>query len=249
MWGEQNLLKQRDVLVQKLRGITPTPTAEIDELRTCSGKKLKHLIVEIEKLYNEVLVPIATKTKTVATHTSERNKLKNQYNENKRQKEQIIQETDGLEEGSQEYTERLEGLQNLINKGKPLSIEIALFENSIKAETNAITAHKIVRIKKQILRTATTKEDAKKLDVMIGDCDVEGKSLEQVYEELEFLANEVTYSGITKSSTSEAEELIAKSRRAKQAVSSSPITQKAQPMYRNVTDFKSNLLPLAEEEY
>ena len=247
MWGEQNLLRKRDELIQKLRGVMPVPTTEIDELHSCKGKKLKYLIKEIEKLYNEVLVPISAKTKTIATHTDARNKLRNQYNEIERQKEKIIQEADGFEEGSQEYIERLEELQSLINKGKPLPVKITRYDNEISAASDAKTVLEIVLIEESMKRTVTTKEEERALEVKIAKLISADKTNEEIRADLADLAGEVTSVGVTKSSTSEAEELIAKSRREKQTTTISN-TKKSQPMSRNIEP-KINLLPLAEEEY
>jgi len=247
MWGEQNLLRKRDELMNKLRNITPSPTAEIDELRFCKGKKLKDLIKEIAELHDEVLVQIAAKTKTISAHTNERNKLQEQLNKIESGKNQIIREIDGYDEESHEYARQVAALQALIDNSKSLPAEIALYDKSIRAESNAITALKIVRIKKQILRTATTTEDAMKLDALIGDCEADGKSLERIAADLECLANEVTQIDKVERSTSEAEALIAKHRRSK-PIETAPVYEKPQTAQRTTVSKVSNLLPLTEEE-
>jgi DNA repair exonuclease SbcCD ATPase subunit len=219
MWGEQNLLRKRDELIQKLKSITPIPATEIDELRSCKGQKLKRLISEIEKLHDEVLVQISAKTKTIASHTNARNKLKNQQSEIEWQKAQIIQEIDAFEEGSQEYTDRLEGLQSLINEGRALPAKIIRYDNEINAATDAKTVLEIVLIEESIKRTATNKDETRTLDTKIAKLKSADKTNEEIRADLADLASEVTQVTITDSSTYEAEKLLAERRRAKQSTS------------------------------
>lgn len=244
MWGEQNLLRKRDELVQKLRGIMPTPTAEIDELRSCKGKKLKHLINEIEKLYNEVLLPISIKTKTIASQANEKNRLQEQHNEIEDAKDQVIQDIDNCDDGSRERTKQIGVLQSLINKGKSLPAQMAVYDKSIKAESDAKIALEIVCIKKRIMRTVKP-EEAQRIDAMIAEIEDADKSLEKIRADLAEFANEVTQVADSESPNYEAEKLLAERRRAKQAT----IVPKKPQTIRTGTMAKTNPLPLAEEEY
>jgi len=243
MWGEQKLLRKRDKLIQKLITITPIPAAEIDELRSCKGAKLKRRIRDAEKLYAEVLEPITAKTKVIAKHTNERNKLKKRQGEILRQKEQISQEIYALEESSQEYTEHLERLQDLINDERSLPPIIARYDNEINAAKDAKTVLEIVLIEESIKRTATNQEDTRTLDARIARLKTADKTNEKIRDDLKEFANEVNEIAETESSTLEAEKFLAERRREKQ---STPTINKSQA-FRTDTGEKSTPIPLIED--
>lgn len=248
MWGEQKLLKQRDELVQKLRRITPAPTAEIDELRHGNGNELKPVIKEIQRLHDEFFVPISVIAKKIATLTERRNCLQGQYDNIERKKEKILLEIENFEEGSREYARLVGMLQKLINEGKSLPPQIARCDESIKDATNRKTIREVLLEEERSNRIEATKDEVVELDISIAKKKAADKTRKEKSADLDDMTEEVIQVDSATSLTSEAEELIAKSLRTKQRVST-PAIPKAQPIYCNTNELKVNLLPLAEEEY
>jgi len=246
MWGEQKLLKQRDELVQKLWTIRPTPTAEIDELRHCNSNELKRLIGEIQRLYDKFFAPISTKSQTIATLTKQRDSLQVQCDENKRQQELILLEIKNLTEGTREYAEMVRKLETLIDDGESLPAQIAEDDETIGAELAAKTVLETLLRKERNKRIATTESDVEKLDKAIVKSKIDNEKRKATKSDLEDMRDIAIRVDRTKSSTSKAEALIAKSLRAKQTA---PVAtpKKAQVMHRT-TEAQINPLPLTEEE-
>jgi chromosome segregation ATPase len=248
MWGKQKLFKQRDELVQKLRGIRLAPAAEIDELRHCNENELKPLIKEMQRLYDEFFAPISAIGEKISTLAERRNCLQEQYDNIERKKEEILLEIESFEKGSREYARLVGMLQKLINEGKSLPPQIARCDESIKDATNRKTIREVLLEEERSKRIEATKDEVVELDVSIAKKKEADKKRKEKSADLDDMTEEVIQVNSTTSLTSEAEELIAKSCRTKQTVST-PAIPKVQQIYRNTNELKVNLFPLAEEEY